>query len=179
MASIPPVLGNIGNGASNAPRPQAAPEPSGQVAPQDAPNAAQGGPYGPNNMYLETGNAELGIVGRPDIVEALKQMVTDYRAEGLVARRHEIRRIRQARMFYQGLHYAFFDNEKNMWVVPFTARGFDDKGEEEQPRYMYVTNFYLGYALAFIAVMSSDVPNVRVRAQKASKIEDVRAAEKE
>lgn len=168
MAAIPPVLGSP-NG-SNAPQPQQAPpQPSGQVAPQEAPNTPVG-PYGPNNMYL----AEKA----PEIVEALRTMVTDYRAEGLVARRHEIRRIRQARMFFQGLQYAYFDNDKDMWVVPFSSTAFDDKDEEEQPRWMFVTNFYLGYCLAFIAVISSDVPNVRVRAQKASKIEDVRAAEK-
>ncbi len=128
-------------------------------------------------MWLEDGNAELGIKARPDLVEALRSMVVDYRAEGIVARRNEIRRIRQARMFYQGLQYAFWDSNQDMWVVPFTSRLYDDKDEEEQPRFMYVTNFYLGYALAFIAVMSSDVPNVSVRPAKASKIEDVRAAE--
>lgn len=170
MAAIPPVLGNLNQQQPNAP------QPSGQVAPQDSPND-QKQPYGPNNMWLEDGNAELGITGRPDLVEALKSMVVDYRAEGIVARRHEIRRTRQARMFYQGLQYAWWDNNQEMWVVPFTSRLFDDKDQEEQPRYMYVTNFYLGYALAFIAVISSDVPNVRCRPLKASKIEDVRAAE--
>lgn len=128
-------------------------------------------------MWLEDGNPQLGIKARPDLVEALRTMVTEYRSEGIVARRHEIRRIRQARMFFQGLQYAWWDSQQEMWVVPFTARLFDDKDQEEQPRYMYVTNFYLGYALAFIAVLSSDTPNVRCRPAKASKIEDVRAAE--
>jgi hypothetical protein len=169
MAAVPPVLGNLA-------APPTAPQPSGQVAPQDSPNNQQQ-PYGLNNMWLEDGNEQLGIKGRPELVEAIRSMVTDYRAEGIVARRHEIRRIRQARMFYQGLQYAWWDNNQEMWVVPFTSRLFDDKDQEEQPRYMYVTNFYLGYALAFIAVISSDVPNVRCRPAKASKIEDVRAAE--
>jgi hypothetical protein len=163
MAAVPPVLGSL-----TAPPAAPPPQPSGQNTEQESPNAAQQ-PYGPNNEKL----ADL----KPELVEALRTLVTDYRAEGIVARRHEIRRIRQARMFYQGLQYAFFDAGNDMWVVPFTAATFDDKDEEEQPRFMYVTNFYLGYALAFIAVMSSDVPNVRFRPQKASKIEDVRAAE--
>jgi hypothetical protein len=135
MATIPPVLGNLNGQRPNAPEAQ----PSGQVAAKDSPNDAQQ-PYGENNMYLAD--------KKPKIVEALRQMVVDYRAEGIVARRHEIRRIRQARMFYQGLQYAFYDTNNEMWVVPFTARNFDDKDQEEQPRFMYVTNFYLGYALA-------------------------------
>ena len=163
MASVPPILGNL-NGQQGAPQAQ----PSGQNTAQDSPNAAKQ-PFGENNMYLDD--------QRPDLVEALRSMVVEYRAEGIVARRHEIRRIRQARMFYQGLQYAWYDNDQEMWVVPFTSRLFDDKDLEEQPRFMYVTNFYLGYALAFIAVMSSDVPNVACHPAKASKIEDVRAAE--
>lgn len=160
MASVPPVLGNI--------NPQVAAPPDRKIA-TESPNApAQ--KYGVNNKDLKK--------MRPDLVDQLRQMVVEYKAEGIVARRNEIRRIRQARMFYQGLQYAWWDNNQEMWVVPFNTKVFDDKEQEEQPRFMFVTNFYLGYALAFIAVISSDVPNVRCRPAKASRIEDVRAAEK-
>src|ERR1700680_2648116 len=103
MAAIPPVLGDI--------------NPKPTDAPQDSPNANQQNQYGPNNEKLD----EL----RPDLVEALRQGSTEYRAEGIVSRRHEIRRIRQARMFWQGLHYAWWDNQQSMWVVPFASRLFD------------------------------------------------------
>jgi hypothetical protein len=43
---------------------------------------------GANNEHLE----EL----RPDLVNALRELVVQYREEGMVARRHEIRRIRHA-----------------------------------------------------------------------------------
>lgn len=155
MAAIPPVLGNL--------------SPPNQDAPKESPNNQQQQNYGPNNEKL--GDA------RPDLVGALRQLVVEYRAEGIVARRHEIRRIRQARMFWQGLQYAWWDNQNDMWVVPFTTRLFDDKDQEEQPRFMYVSNFYLGYGLAFVAVISADVPNVRTRPAKASKLEDVTAAQ--
>ena len=46
---------------------------------------------GPNNERLE----DL----KPDLVNALRELVRQYRQEGIVARRHEIRRIRQARLF--------------------------------------------------------------------------------
>jgi hypothetical protein len=36
-------------------------------------------------------------------VHALRDLVRQYREEGIVARRHEIRRIRQARLLWQGL----------------------------------------------------------------------------
>lgn len=153
MAAISPVLGNI-----NPPPP----------APKETPNA---GPqdYGANNEKLD----EL----RPDLVDAIRSVVVEYRAEGIVARRHEIRRIRQARMFWQGIHYATFDYGTEQWVIPFTSRLGDEKDLDEQPRFMFVTNYYLAFGLTFVAVLSSDVPNVRTRPAKASKIEDVRAAE--
>src|ERR1700690_2023024 len=153
MAAIPPILGNI------------APQ---QTGAQESPNA-EGGKYGPNNENL----AE----SRPDIVEALRSMVVDYRSEGIVARRHEIRRIRQARMFWQGLQYAWWNDQQQNWVVPFTTGTIDTKNQEEMPRFMYVTNIYLAFGLTFVAVISSEVPNVRTRPAKASNIDDVRAAE--
>src|SRR5712691_11338245 len=54
---------------------------------------------GPNFERLED--------ARPDLVNALRELEVQYRQEGIVARRHEIRRIRQARLFWQGLQYAW------------------------------------------------------------------------
>ena len=56
---------------------------------------------GPNNERLE----EL----KPKLVHALRELVRQYREEGVTARRHEIRRIRQARLFWQGLQYAWWN----------------------------------------------------------------------
>src|SRR5690242_273063 len=71
-------------------------ESSYETANQDA--ALKGGATeaavdpGPNNERLE----DL----KPDLVNALRELVRQYRQEGIVARRHEIRRIRQARLFW-------------------------------------------------------------------------------
>ncbi|MFI5104654.1 MAG: hypothetical protein ACHP79_07000 [Terriglobales bacterium] len=54
---------------------------------------------GPNNERLDD--------VKPELVNALRELVRQYRQEGVVARRHEIRRIRQARLFWQGLQYAW------------------------------------------------------------------------
>ena len=55
----------------------------------DDPEAA----LGPNNELLED--------AAPRLVNALRELVVMFRQEGIVARRHEIRRIRQARLFWQ------------------------------------------------------------------------------
>jgi hypothetical protein len=133
--------------------------------------AAQEGDLGPNNERLE----EL----KPKLVAALRDLVQQFRSEGIVARRHEIRRIRQARLFWQGLQYAWWNPADMTWQLPFDAKGLavgDDRALEEMPRYQFVTNFYQGFGLTFVALMSQDVPAVRFYPQSAQSEEDITAA---
>jgi hypothetical protein len=123
---------------------------------------------GPNNERLD----EL----KPNLVHALRELVRQYREEGIVARRHEIRRIRQARLFWQGLQYAWWNPNDMNWHLPFEQRFSDDRSLEEMPRYQFVTNFYQGFGLSFIAVLSQDVPSVRFYPQSAQSLEDISAA---
>ena len=106
---------------------------------------------GPNNERLDD--------VKPEVVNALRELVRQYRQEGVVARRHEIRRIRQARLFWQGLQYAWWNPNDMNWHLPYENRSSDDRELEEMPRYQFVTNFYQGFGLSFIAVLSSDVPS--------------------
>jgi hypothetical protein len=123
---------------------------------------------GPNNEQLE----DL----KPELVNALRELVRQYRQEGIVARRHEIRRIRQARLFWQGLQYAWWNPNDMNWHLPFEQRFSDDRELEEMPRYQFVTNFYQGFGLSFIAVLSQDVPSVRFYPQSAQSLEDIGTA---
>jgi predicted RNA-binding Zn-ribbon protein involved in translation (DUF1610 family) len=123
---------------------------------------------GPNNERLED--------AKPELVNALRELVRQYRQEGVVARRHEIRRIRQARLFWQGLQYAWWNPNDMNWHMPFEQRFSDDRELEEMPRYQFVTNFYQGFGLSFIAVLSQDVPSVRFYPQSAQSLEDISAA---
>src|SRR6266568_9244357 len=123
---------------------------------------------GPNNERLED--------AKPELVHALRELVRQYRQEGIVARRHEIRRIRQARLFWQGLQYAWWNPNDMNWHLPFEQRFSDDRELEEMPRYQFVTNFYQGFGLSFIAVLSQDVPSVRFYPQSSQSLEDISAA---
>src|SRR5579864_745379 len=123
---------------------------------------------GPNNERLED--------IKPELVNALRELVRQYRQEGIVARRHEIRRIRQARLFWQGLQYAWWNPNDMNWHLPYENRSSDDRQLEEMPRYQFVTNFYQGFGLSFIAVLSQDVPSVRFYPQSAQSLEDIGAA---
>ena len=130
--------------------------------------ATQAPDLGPNNERLE----EL----KPKLVHALRELVRQYREEGVTARRHEIRRIRQARLFWQGLQYAWWNPNDMNWHLPFEQRSSDDRALEEMPRYQFVTNFYQGFGLSFIAVLSQDVPSVRFYPQSTQSLEDISAA---
>ena len=113
---------------------------------------------------------------RPELVNALRELVRQYREEGVVARRHEIRRVRQARMFWQGLQYAWWNPSDMNWHLPFEQKFSDDRSLEEMPRYQFVTNFYQGFGLSFVAVISQDVPSVRFYPQSAQSLVDIAAA---
>src|SRR5579863_6454315 len=113
---------------------------------------------------------------RPELVNALRELVRQYRQEGVTARRHEIRRIRQARLFWQGVQYAWWNPNDMNWHLPFEQKFSDDRTLEDMPRYQFVTNFYQGFGLSFIAVLSQDVPGVRFYPQSAQSLEDIAAA---
>src|SRR5271168_990655 len=123
---------------------------------------------GPNNERLED--------VKPELVNALRELVRQYRQEGIVARRNEIRRIRPPRLFWQGLQYAWWNPNYMNWHMPYENRSSDDRELEDMPRYQFVTNFYQGFGLSFVAVLSQDVPSVRFYPQSAQSLQDIGAA---
>ena len=108
---------------------------------------------GPDNELLED--------AAPRLVNALRELVVMYRQEGLVARRHEIRRIRQARLFWQGLQYSWWNAQDGNWHLPWEAKIYDDSALEDMPRFQFVTNLYQAFGLSFVSVISQDVPATR------------------
>jgi hypothetical protein len=157
---------------------------TGTVAPADGNYGANAkyGPGGANNLVdaidtlvLGPNNERLDDL-KPELVNALRELVRQYRAEGVTARRHEIRRIRQARLFWQGLQYAWWNPNDMNWHLPYESRSSDDRQLEEMPRYQFVTNFYQGFGLSFVAVLSQDVPSVRFYPQSSQSLEDIATA---
>ncbi|HET7107829.1 MAG TPA: hypothetical protein VFI38_13545 [Candidatus Acidoferrum sp.] len=158
----------------------------GMTAPADGNSMADGAadmvgksltPEGVSYRRAELGaNFELLEELRPELVNALRELVRQYRQEGVTARRHEIRRIRQARLFWQGLQYAWWNPNDMNWHLPFEQKFSDDRALEEMPRYQFVTNFYQGFGLSFVAVLSQDVPSVRFYPQSAQSLVDIAAA---
>src|ERR1700682_454792 len=167
--AIAPADGNAASAVAPASRPASARYGDGRdERRQDASATTEPLDLGANNERLE----EL----KPKLVHALRELVRQYREEGVVTRRHEIRRIRQARLFWQGLQYAWWNPNDMNWHLPFEQRFSDDRALEEMPRYQFVTNFYQGFGLSFIAVLSQDVPSVRFYPQSAQSLEDISAA---
>ena len=138
----------------------------GSVAPLESPNEPQG-PYGLNNEQLPE-----------DLQNALRQLIDQFRIEGLVSRRHEILKTRRARYYWQGKQYLWFDWDSFDWKLPYQGgwQTEDDKDAQEQPRYNYVINVYQPFGLAFIAVFGSQVPTVRFFPQSLNRSEDITAA---
>jgi len=119
----------------------------------------------PQNLGADN---ELLEDAAPRLVNALRELVVMYRQEGLVARRHEIRRIRQARLFWQGLQYSWWNAQDMNWHLPWEAKMYDDSALEDMPRYQFVTNLYQAFGLSFVSVISQDVPATSVIAVSGS-----------
>ena len=123
---------------------------------------------GPNNERLEQ--------VAPRLVNALRELVVQFRQEGIVARRHEIRRIRQARLFWQGLQYAWWNPQDMNWHLPWEAKIYDDSALQDMPRYQFVTNLYQAFGLSFVSVISQDVPATRFYPQSTLNEADIETA---
>ncbi|MEE8607603.1 MAG: hypothetical protein V3S55_08365 [Nitrospiraceae bacterium] len=120
--------------------------------------------YGPNNEKL------------PDeLKQALFRLIQRYKDEAQSARRDEIRRIRKAREFWKGLQYIYWAESDQAWHLPFEDRTSGERAES--PRYSYTTNIYQAFGLSLIAVLSQDIPRVRLWPQSSEQIEDVATAE--
>lgn len=128
--------------------------------------------YGPRNEKLQ----EM----EPELVACLWSLIHSYYMEGIVARRNEIRRIKQARLFWQGLQYLTgYDYGSMDWnVVGASSKtGLSvDEDENASGRYQFVTNLYQAFGLAFIALMSQEAPGVTWLPQSAQSDEDVTTA---
>ena len=141
-------------------------EKEGDIAPEQGPAGSQ--EFGPNCENLKA--------LRPELVAALHDLVYTFNQEDLHARRDEVKRVREAREFWKGLHYLYWDEETQNWELPFQVASQKPANSEELPRYSYVTNFYQAFGLSIIAVFSKKPPNVKLWPQSAKQPEDVATA---
>nr|HEV7954811.1 hypothetical protein [Candidatus Acidoferrales bacterium] len=133
--------------------------------------------YGDESSAQPVGaNNELLAEQKPRVVSALRELMLQFRSEGLVARRSEVRRIKQARLFWQGLQYSWWNPNDMSWHLPYDPSSDAEKSAEEMPRYQFVTNLYQAFGLSFIALISQDTPATRFFPQSAQIDMDVAAA---
>lgn len=148
--------------------------PQQQEQEQPSPFVPQEGPKAdpaqqdPNNRELEK--------NEPEIVAALKSISTDLARQAIVARRWQIRRVRKAELYWQGIQYIWWNTADQQWHLPNEANVFDDSAWESQPRFQFVTNIYQAYGLSFCAVVSQDIPAVHFFPEDPNKEEDVAAS---
>ncbi|HUJ41278.1 MAG TPA: hypothetical protein VLW54_12090 [Candidatus Acidoferrales bacterium] len=123
-------------------------------------------PYGPNNETL------------PDPLQnALKSLVDELARENIYARRQEIRKVRQARLFWKGKQYIWWSERDQAFHTPFdTSWTQSDDVGDDMPRYQYVTNIYQPFGLSLMAALSQSVPQTRLFPESPSDERDITTA---
>jgi hypothetical protein len=122
-------------------------------------------PYGGNNEQL------------PERLQAaLRRLVQQYSVESESTRQQEVRRIKQARQFWRGLQYLWWNERDQNWHLPFEPKLANGSSLEDLPRYEFVTNIYQAFGLSLVSVLSQDVPRVRFFPSSPQAEEDVAAA---
>lgn len=154
----------------------------GTVAPSEGPQKPQQAPasfkdfdLGPNNEKLEK------HTNGPRIIAALRDLVLGYRVEGIVSRRWEMRRQRQAHMYWMGVQNGIYNPADWNWHMPYGTDvglgfGVEEGADAETPRYDYVTNIYQAFGLSFIALMIATVPTTKFYPASAQSEEDITTA---
>ena len=123
-------------------------------------------PYGPNNETL------------PDNLQlALKGLVDELARENIYARRQEIRKVRQARLFWKGKQYIWWSERDQAFHTPFdtSATQSSDSGDD-MPRYQYVTNIYQPFGLSLMAALSQSTPQTRLFPESPADERDITTA---
>jgi len=123
-------------------------------------------PYGPNNETL------------PDNLQiALKGLVDELARENIYARRQEIRKVRQARLFWKGKQYIWWSERDQAFHTPFdTSWTQSDDVGDDMPRYQYVTNIYQPFGLSLVAALSQTVPATRLFPESPTDERDITTA---
>lgn len=129
------------------------------------------------------GNYGAGIYGAnnenlPDRLQAaLRSLVEELSRENTYARRQEVKKVRQARMFWKGQQYLWWNEQDQNFHTPFqTPWQTTDSGLDDQPRYQYVTNIYQPFGLALIAALSQSVPATRLVPESPTSEQDITTA---
>lgn len=171
--AIAELLAGIKDKLTGKPKQQAGSQ-DGNATPESAGLTKYQQLYGPNYEELKKKN--------PRIVAALEKLVMEYRLEALYAQRARIRRIRYARLFWQEIQYAYWNEGRGDFDFPNQASGvqsqwgYDAQEEATGPRFEFVTNFYQGYGLSFTALVSQDKPSLSIIPKSREVYEDVTAA---
>jgi len=172
--AIREIVGTLAQRVADKMKPKEPPgEQDGNVSPPDDGLTEAQREYGPNYEQLKQ--------KRPDLVGALQQLILEYRIEGIYAHRQRIRRIKYARLFWQEIQYAYWNEQRGDFDFAGVGQGVSsnwdmDAEGETGPRFEFTTNFYQAYGLSFCALCSQDVPSLSIWPKSREAQEDVTAA---
>jgi hypothetical protein len=117
----------------------------------------------------------------PNLVSALKSMLTHYSGLEKYVRREEVIDARRQRFYEQGYQYIYFSSAAWMFAPVTNTGGGGAVGQSNQvnmPRYRDVYNIYQPFERGIMAILTENPPGVDFEPDDPSLPEDVDAAKK-
>lgn len=173
----------LGRGGSDEPKSPLKPRP-GTMTPREGGQLPQqketpcpcgcGADLGPMWEKLEQAHSKA--------VGALRELNLGYRVEGIVSRRWEARKAKDAHLAWMGIQNGYYNRADGQIHLPYgtsVGLGFgveDAHDDYETPTYDDVINFYQAYGLAFQALMTAKLPVPKFRPASAQSEQDITTA---
>jgi hypothetical protein len=130
----------------------------------------------PGQPDPKASNADLEKT-KPQVVAALRSIVSQVARQTSVARRLQIQRVGKAEMYWEGRQHIWWNDSDGKFMdssqVGVVLGGESD---DNQSRFSFTKNFYSPFGEAFIAALTQMVPKVPFRPVDPNNEDDIRAS---
>lgn len=115
----------------------------------------------------------------PHLQEALKDLTSRFESSTDIARREYVRRVLKNHELFRGNMWRWFDYQTGSWRAYNSATGGMTNAQGgTDAQSLYTINFFQGYALSLISLLSGNKMTVKWWPQNARSPEDIEAAKK-
>jgi len=133
-----------------------------------------------NDVYFPPENETIQADALPEYLQSsLRELLRKFEETSDIARREYVRKVLKNRELFRGNAWRWFDYQTGAWrAYNSMSGGMSTVSGGVDTQSLYALNFFQGYALSLIALLSGNKMVVKFWPQNSRKPEDVEAAKK-